>query len=55
MARLRRFFIVIADADERSKGTPARCGPDMMMKSYQKIEGGLTASARRPKTRRRKK
>jgi hypothetical protein len=34
--------------------TPARAGPDMMMKSYQKVERSLPKSARRPRTRRKK-
>jgi hypothetical protein len=39
-----------AVASKRLKGTPARGKSDAMMKSYQKVERGLPAHARRPRT-----
>jgi hypothetical protein len=41
-------------ASKKLADTPARAGPDMMMKSYQKMERTLPNSARRPRTRRKK-
>ena len=39
-------------ASKRLKGTPAACKPDMMAKSYQKIERGLSPHAKAGRKRR---
>jgi hypothetical protein len=41
-------------ASKWSQGTPAACGPDMIQKSYQKVERSLPPEARVPRGRRRR-
>jgi hypothetical protein len=42
-------------ASKWSQGTPAACGPDMIQKSYQKIERSLPLEARAPRQRLRRR